>query len=365
MTSEKKPRVLFLYLGALRKDLFRKVAEGSEPDSQFRGYLQMRARQDMEVDFLDLYDTALVPAWMVRALPFQFVPLYHLPRVLRYDYVIASDAFLLAVAVRLANAFRFHKTKWIFLAINITVMLRRHPEGSYGRTFLTLAWKSMWHIAYLAREQRSALVSVGVPEHRLTHVPLGISTRFFEDAHGSGPGSYVLSVGRDLGRDFPTLFAAAALLPYPFIIATSPKNIPKGLSAPANVDIRYNIDIQGVKALYRDARLTCLILKGEDTTEGSDCTGQTVIYEALGARQAVVASDRLWLRGHFRPEEEYLTAPIGDAQATAAVIKRVWNDDTLRRRVGEAGYRAVTERYQTEGMADAFVGIIMKDQIHL
>jgi len=348
-------------MGPRRKDLLAKVESGEEPDSQFRGYIQMKDREDLQTDFLDLFDTDLVPRWVLRFLPFQFVPLYHLPRVLAYDYVIASDAFLLASVVAFCNKFRRHKTKWIFVAINILVMVRRHKKNKFRNAFLQHSWRSMWHIAYLEREQSAVLQSVGVPDSKLTYMPLGIDLDFFKDAKGNGDGSYVLSVGRDQGRDFETFFAAAALLPYPFIVATSPKNIPKGVVIPPNVDIKYDININAIKALYRNARIVCLVLKGEDTVEGSDCTGQTVLLESFGASQSVIVSDRAWLRSYFTPGEDYLPVPIGNPEAVAKHIQELWEDDGARSKLSQSGNLTANRLYRTEGMAEVILQILSRD----
>ncbi|MES2668682.1 MAG: hypothetical protein V4644_03280 [Patescibacteria group bacterium] len=321
----------------------------------------MKDREDLKTDFLDLFDTDLVPKWLLRLLPFQFVPLYHLPRVLSYDYVIASDAFLLASTVAFCNWFRARKTKWIFVAINILVMVRRHKSNTLRNAFLRHSWKTMWHIAYLARDQKDVLRSVGIPDSKLTYMPLGIDLDFFKDAKGDGQGSYVLSVGRDQGRDFETFFAAAALLPYQFIVATSPKNIPKGSVIPPNVAIKYDITINDIKELYRGARIVCLVLKGEDTVEGSDCTGQTVILESFGASQAVAMSDRAWLRSYFTAGEDYLPMPIGDPQAVANHIRELWQDDAARLRLSQRGNETANKLYRTEGMAEVILQILSRD----
>ncbi|GEM_PF-912087 len=358
------PKVLFLYLGASRRKLLGKVENKTEPDSQFRGYLQMQGRKDMSVEFLDMYEEINLPAWLIRILPFQIIPLFHLPKVLSFDYLVASDALFLATAVDIANKFRFKKTKWIFVGINIDVMLRRHAHNPFRKWLLTRIWKKVWHIAYLERNQKQTLLSVGVPEERMTYMPLGIDTDFFAKNKSLSDGEFVLSVGRDLGRDFVTLFSAAALVPYKFVVATSPKNLPEGIEIPPNVEILFDVDITTINSLYERARMVCLVLKGEETTEGSDCTGQTVILEALAAGQAVIASDRRWLRSYFEAGKDYIPVPIGSVEALADSVTVLWNSETKRRSLGQAGVAKVRSLYRTEGMAVVLVNLIKKDHIY-
>ncbi|MBU1292536.1 glycosyltransferase family 4 protein [Patescibacteria group bacterium] len=357
-----KPKVLFLYLGASRRKLLGKVQDKTEPDSQFRGYLQMKEREDMSVEFLDMYEEVNLPVWLIRILPFQLIPLLHLPKVLSFDYLIASDALFLATAVDVANKFRLRTTKWIFVGINIDVMLRRHAHNPFRKWLLTRTWKKVWRIAYLERNQKQTLLSVGIPEERMTYMPLGIDTDFFTKDKRLTEGEFVLSVGRDLGRDFETLFSAAALVPYRFVVATAPKNLPEGIEIPPNVEILFDIDITEINSLYERARMVCLVLKGEETTEGSDCTGQTVILEALAAGQAVIASDRRWLRSYFEPGKDYVPVPIGSVEALADSITELWNNEAKRRSLGQAGIAKVRSLYRTEGMAAVLVNLIKRDQ---
>ena len=131
---------------------------------------------------------------------------------------------------------------------------------------------------------------------------------------------------------------------------------------PPNVELLYNIDILTVKELYRSARLTCLILKGDDTTEGSDCTGQTVLLEALGAHQPVITSDRAWIREYFTPGVDYVPVPIGDAQRVAECIRELWDNAARRTALGERGNQTARTLYQTKGMADVLTRIIESDR---
>lgn len=353
-----KPRVLYLYMGRLRKEMLLAVEAGTEPDSQFRGYRQLRERDDMHVEFVDLYDG--LPR-LIRWLPFQLRPIWHIRHVLSFDYVIASDALLLACITSMLDRFRRKSTKWVFLPINTGVLLSRHRKHKVRLMILRYALRHMWRIAYLSSEQKRILERVGIPPKRMRYVPLGIDLDHFNDATRTPPGDYVLSVGRDLGRDYATLFDAAKQVPYPFVVATSPKNIPTGLSAPSNMRILYDIPLAEVKKLYQHARLTCIVLQGEDTTEGSDCTGQTVMLEALATRQPVIASERAWIREYFKPEEEYLPVPVEDSAALADSIDRAWNDTGLLDRLGAHGYAKAYQRYRTEIMAAALVDILLED----
>lgn len=359
--TNSKRSVLFVYMGLNRRELLPDVEAGNLPDSAFRGYLSMRHEQGQRTDFFDMND---LPSWVPhiarRMVSPNVLHLLHIPRVLKYDYVITSDSLLLAWIT--SNIGRLMgKAKWIYIPINSSVLTRRHARHPVRFWALIRMWSSFFRIAYITRSQADDFLRIGIKEKRLTFVPFGIDTRFFSSEQDPRESEYVLSIGRDLGRDYQTLFDAASKLPYRFIIATAPKNIPQGVEIPSNVEIRYNVDADGIRALYRGAACVVILLKGDTATEGSDCTGQTVMLEALSARQAVVATNRSWIQEYFEESQDYMGVPPGDADAAAKAIQTLWENQDLRVSIAKKGQEAVRERYDSENLARNLLAIIAHD----
>lgn len=353
-----EPSVLFVYMGLNRRQLLPAVEAGKVPNSPFRGYTALRESKKVRADFLDLGD---LPRWIPllakRFLPAGLLHLSHLPFVLRYDYVIASDSFLLTWLASHIGKLR-EKSHWIYIPINSSVLMRRHANHPLRLWALKIMWTSFARIVYITKGQLDDFLRMGMPEQKLVYLPFGIDTLFFAIPGEVPESEYVLSVGRDLGRDYPTLFATAKELPYKFIIATAPKNIPESIEIPSNVEIRYNVDAEGVRALYRGAICVAVLLKDEETTEGSDCTGQTVMLEALSAGQAIVVTDRAWIREYFVDGEEYLGIAPGDARGAATSIKKLWEHPELRKALSERGREKVRTSYSSETYAAGLLAII-------
>lgn len=357
MTAVDKTRILFIFSGLNRRRLLPQVQQGHAPTSAYRGMLELAKRDDVQVEFLDLADVLGIPGWLSRNLPPTVLHLLHIPRILQYDFAIASDGLPLGWAVSTLHHLG-GRTRWIYVPLNSSALIRRHASHPMRLWGLKLIWSSFARIAYVTEGQREDLVRLGIKEAGLSCLPFGIDTHFFATPGEAEESGYVLSVGRDLGRDYPTLFAAAQQLPYRFIVATAPKNIPEGVQIPPNVEIRYNVDAEGVRTLYHGATCVAILLKGDATIEGSDCTGQTVMLEALSAGHAIAVTDRAWIREYFADGEDYLGIPPGDSAAAAVAIRKLWEDSGFRRSLAEHGREKVRECYSSEIFAGGLLAIV-------
>jgi hypothetical protein len=61
------------------------------------------------------------------------------------------------------------------------------------------------------------------------------------------------------------------------------KTFLSGMTIPANVSVLYNRSYAEIRDLYARAQLVVIVSKDEQVADGSDCSGQTVILDALAA----------------------------------------------------------------------------------
>lgn len=348
--TDPAPRILFLFSGAAnRRRILAEVARGENADTALRGMNHLPG-----AGYLDVEETVrgMVPAWLYRLFPWQARSLVLLPRVRAYDAVIAQDDLPLGYAVSLMSRFARRKTRWICIAINTSILIRRHARHPVRRFLLATFWKSFTRIVCLSREQLEDLARVGIPRARLAFVPFGVDAAFYADVAGTGDGEFVVSVGRDLGRDYPTLLEAAEGSRHPFVIVAAHKNLPDGTPLPQNVTVRYNLPLAEVRDLYAQARLVVVASKEADALEGSDCSGQTVILDAMAAGRAVLATERAWMADYFT-SDEIVTVPPGDPATLLAAIEDLWRDAGRRARLGAAARAKVQSAYNTKTFARA------------
>ncbi|HYE23349.1 MAG TPA: glycosyltransferase family 4 protein [Candidatus Paceibacterota bacterium] len=344
-------RILYLFKGASRRALLQQVNDGEASRSPLRGWDVLNRKHDLEVAFIDVNQEITLPSYV----PGQVRELILLPRLLRYDYIVTFDALLLCTFASWVG-----KVRVTYMAINAAVLVRRHQNNWLRTTALLWMWNSFWRIICIAESQRDVLLGAGVKENRITIFPFGIDADFFASVRYDKDGDYMVSIGRDLGRDFKTLFDAVRDLPYKLVVATDYKNIPPGLDIPKNVEIRYNLSIDQVRELYEGARFTCLILKGDEVSEGSDCTGQTVMLEALSAGQPAIVTEREWVREYFQDGKDYVGVPENDSIAVREAIERLWGDGAYRNQLSQNGRQKVQTQYSVEKMAESVHALITK-----
>lgn len=351
-------RTLFLFSGAAnRQRIVEEIACGENADTALRG-----ANHIPEAEFIDVEATVrgMVPAWLYRLLPWQARSVVLYPRMFAYDAVIAQDDLLLGYLVTMSARFFRTKTRWFCIVVNSSVLIRRHATHPLRLFALKSFWKSYARIICLSNEQLEDLVQIGIPREQLVFVPFGIDTDFYSTTEVANGGDYILSVGRDLGRDYQTLLEAAKRSTHPFIIVAAYKNLLQDTPLPVNVTVRYDLTLTEVRELYVRARMVVIASKELDALEGSDCSGQTVILDAMAAGRAVVTTERSWLKDYFTLGEDLVAVPSHDPESLAIEIERLWDSRADRERIAIAGRTRVQKNYTTKLFAEALKRVISR-----
>lgn len=222
-------------------------------------------------------------------------------------------------------------------------MVLRRPEKFRSWVALPLKRKLLRrvdHFIHYFRDLRGLKSVYGISPEKSSYVPFKPNLAMRADTATAGEGEYVLCFGRSL-RDFDTFFAAMERLPYPGAIAEP--NLKELAAHGARfgrplADVPKNVlvlpDDNSAEAQIRllsGARLVVLpILKKTLVASGiSTC------LNAMLLGRCVIASSGPGTSDVFGPE--LLTVPPEDPGALADMIRRAWEDDTLRRESQRAG----------------------------
>lgn len=338
-----------------RKQTLAKIQSGEGTDTELLG-----ANHIPGIDYLTIgeYQNTDLASKILMRLPRAIQALFLLLQLFKYDFVIAQDNHLMGYAVSLcARVFRL-KTRWIYISMSSSTLLRRHKAHPIRLFLFRTFWSSFAHIICISNEQIEDLVRLGVPRSRLTFIPYGIDARFFESNDTPQAEELIASIGRDMGRDYPTLFKAAERSAHQFLVFAGHKNVPPGTSFPPNVTVQYDKGNVAVRDLYKRTRLVAVVSKNIDIPDGSDCSGQTVILEALAAGKAVIATRRPWMTDYLVPGEDLVVIPPNDSHALVRAIESLWDDAEKRRRLAESGHRKVVERYTTQVFAEKLLALM-------
>lgn len=335
MSSVNKiPRVAFLFTSS-REEIISGVQTGRDADTALHGFNHI-----LGAAYFTIFPKS------IRSVVF-------VPRLLQYDFVIAQDNLLLGYFVSLlSRAFRL-RTRWLYIAISSSTLIRRHSAHPVRLFLLKKFWASYPRIICISSEQREDFIRLGIPPERLIFLPLGIDENFFKPTDTSLEEDLVVSIGRDMGRDYSTLFEAAERTNHAFMVVAEKKNIPSDRPIPANVSVQYHRSLAEIRDLYARARLAVIASKGSLVPDGSDCSGQTVIMDALAAGKAVIATERSWITDYFVPDQDLVVVPPNDPEALAKAIDALCKDAPRRERLAASGRSKVMAHYTTKKFAES------------
>lgn len=328
------PRIAFLFTHP-REELLSRIRAGQDADTALHGLNHIAG-----AEYFIVFPKSL------RSLLF-------VPRLLSYDFVVAQDNFLLGSIVSVCAYLCRRKTKWLYIAIHSSTLIRRHRNHPVRLSLLKIFWNSYARIICISSEQKEDFIRLGIPPERLVFLPLGIDENFFKPTDASLEEDLVVSVGRDMGRDYSTLFRAAERTNHAFIVVAAEKNIPSDRPIPSNVSVLYNQSLAEIRDLYARARLVVIASKDSLVPDGSDCSGQTVIMDALGAGKAVIATERSWIADYFVPNQDLVVVPPNDPEALAEAIDALCEDAPRREHLAVSGHSKMLTHYTTKKFAES------------
>jgi glycosyltransferase involved in cell wall biosynthesis len=160
----------------------------------------------------------------------------------------------------------------------------------------------------------------------------------------------VLTVGKDLARDYGTFVDAVRGLDSAVRMVVHPRNV-QGLEMPAQVELGPRLSSIELRDVY--ARAACVVLpqRRDDYPYGSEGGGLTALLEAMAMGKPVVATERAILRDYVEDGVDALVVPPEDPAALRAAIERVLGDRELAARLGAAARARVERAHTTRGFA--------------
>jgi glycosyltransferase involved in cell wall biosynthesis len=151
---------------------------------------------------------------------------------------------------------------------------------------------------------------------------------------------HILCVGRDIGRDFQTLFSALQTTGIPAKVVTSAHRV-KGLHIPKNVElILEHVDYQTLLDWYRRARLVVVSLQ-----EIHRSTGQRALLEALAMGKATIVAKTLAVTSAYalRDGEDVVFYTPGNVRDLSEKIQRLYDDEAIKHDLGVHGREFVEQ----------------------
>lgn len=160
---------------------------------------------------------------------------------------------------------------------------------------------------------------------------------------------YIYAAG-SAHRDWPTLVAALAQLPYRAILSAPPGAIQVPDEAKDRITVLKMQSPEDGRELMRKARLVVVSMHETDLP-----AGPLVLLDAMAGGKPVIASRVNGLRDYVRTGETGIAVPPNDSQAMADAIREMMDNDDKRAALAAAGRAEALTRFTLDGFLSAAV----------
>lgn len=345
-------KTLFIYSGTDRRELERMVAAGTDPDTSFFGYLYVKADPRIDASYIHIDKSTY-------AFVGRIVRRYRMLRILYlylkfYQELTSADVILIATSayfelMRLKHLGFLRKQRFVILNLDLTIKLKTRE---LDKALIDQAQK----IICVSIAQKKFLITQGFSAEKLAFVPLGVDKDFYKPIASAN--EFILTIGRDIGRDFETFIEAVKISGENVVMICSHKNI-EGLEIPPNLSVLFDLSYQELRKYYKEAKVFVIATKPGESLIGSDCPGQTAILDTIAYGVPVIATYMPWFEGYFEEGKHIVTVPPKDPKALSEAMKRVIDDPGFAKALSYEGRKLIEEKCNSEAMGKAIAELIL------
>lgn len=346
--KDHKPRVLFFFPHPAESEVGR-IRAGEIPSERLYGAIELQAR-GWQVDYADRRFAGSAGRMHARTgqIGINFVDPATLRSLRQYDCIVAKDSFstMLSAAAKLAGV----------------------PIVYLDAMFvLPTSWRRRWSarinmgvadriVCYSRTQARIWAESFGLADERFEVLPYCIDLDFYRQRRRDAPlDSRILAVGRDLGRDFPTLARAVRDTDLTLTLVTLPYLLSDEIRRQPNVDIVEHIPYDNLFDLY--ARASCVVvpLKGSVTYP----SGIRAVMESLALGKSTVATESPVLREYFAEASGVSYVPADAPEALRRELISIVGDAGRRTRMESLAGPAISS-FDLTAFVDPFEDLLIR-----
>lgn len=354
--NKQKIKVLYLFGNRIGRAM-ELIRKGELPDSSLIGFNHL-AEFDIDADY---YDLAYRPnrgfKRVYSALINQLKDFLVIFKIRKYDAVFL--AFSLKIVFILKVLLRFKKPKVFFYNINLRSVLRNNKRKKIKFWLIKQAIKNLDATICPSVSQIENLVSEGIDARKLFFIPTGIDLEFIKKNKASiepTAEKFILSVGKDPGRDYRTFIEAVKDLKIKVHIVAK-NNLAGDIFISKNVQIEF-LPYKELLKLYVNCLFVVVPTIDEDQlVYQSDCSGHTVILDAMACGKALIATERSTISHLIVDGQNGILVEPKNAGALKKAMQILIDDEALRRKMGELSAKNI-ERFSTRNFAEQLSVII-------
>jgi glycosyltransferase involved in cell wall biosynthesis len=345
-------KVLYLFT-SYRGAVLERARKGEDHGNGFWGMLSL-PRFGIEAEHVELEQ--YLPFGVAKFVR-RFIGVYwiHLPlywKFFSYDIVFTSTAFGTQLVHTLLHV---RRPKWVMHDFSIVGLI---GEGkSIKQKIFRYITSRCAGIVTLSKEETKRIEKLF--PHLTGHVefiPFGVNLDFFVPQPGLEH-RHILAPGFDPDRDWGTLIEASKGLGVSLLAATRPKRLEKLGPLPDFVKVVQFSPRELVDAYARAA----VVVLPLDTSGGvNDAMGSSTLFEAMAMGKAIVATNTHTTASYITNGENGLLVEEGNVEAMKEALKRVLEDEELRKRLGKNARIYATEHLDMRACASRLAEFFKK-----
>ena len=348
-------RAVFLFTNE-RSSLTKRVANGEDSDNAFQGALRL-SKYGIESDFIELENTFPKKiAQFIRqhgSMHFVHVPL--LPYMFFYDVLLTSASF---GTLFIKKIFHLPPKKVVMFDYNIS--------GQLGnvRTFKQKVFRSVVSgvdaFITLSIEEAEAMKRIYPKKaQNIVYLPFACDGSYYKPIEGLVEEDFILSVGRDPGRDLFTLCKAVSGLGVSCKVTAKKTQLDAVGDVPSEIE-RQDFTSKELLEAYTKAKLVAIPLNPKYPNDSMGCS---TLVEAMAMSKAIVATDTVTMRNYITDGVNGRLVPQGDSDTLRVVIKELLQDDEQRNILGKNAREFVIRNCDPEKFAEELANFVEKLKI--
>lgn len=308
------------------------------PYTEFYGYDKFIKDPNFEVNFLQIHQKGML--WLLWR-PFELYLClktgvgFKLDKVLANLKLINSQDIVLAVndsaglPLVLLKKLRIIKPKIAFISAGLINNLEIHQKHWVFKFYSWFLKKADLILCWSPFEENlfKSLIKV-----KAKFILLESDLDFYKPDYNKPLGNFVLSIGRDIGRDYKSLFKALQDLKIPAKIIANPNHV-KNLKVPDNIELyTKRVEFPILINWYKKAKLVIINLK-----ENHRFSGQRALLEALALGKATITAETKALTSTYnlKDNQEIIFYKPGDINDLKDKINLIYNNPDKIRNLGK------------------------------
>jgi glycosyltransferase involved in cell wall biosynthesis len=345
-------KALYLFTNSRSKNA-EEITRLEYHDNHFFGMYRLK-KYGVDADFLELENTfpKKVAHFLRRHISMHFVHVPLLPYMFSYDVLLTSSS-LGTLLVR--KIFHLRPKKVVMFDYNIS-----------GQLSTVRTWKERvfrWIIngvdgfVTLSREEAEAMKKIYPKKaENIAFFPFACDSSYYKPAEGFKEENFILSVGRDPGRDLSTLCKAMSGLGVSCKVTAKKSQLDAVVDIPKEIE-RHDFSTRELLEEYTKAKIVVIALKVKYPNDTMGCSS---LVEAMSMGKVVIATGTVTMRNYITDGVNGRLVPQSDSSALTTVIKELLQDDEQRKMLGRNAREFVVKNCDPENYAKELVGYLKK-----